>query len=382
MAKSSASDSQLSWYSAREPLIIVALSAAAIAFFFAVLALSRFFESRQSARADQYFQQGTLDLRNHRPDLAVNDFHAALTYSRDNYTAQLCLAQALLGLNRTEEALQYLVNLWQREPENGMVNFELARIYAEKGDATQALRYYHNSIYAIWNADQDPVRRSARLELINFLLARQMHGQAEAELIALESSLPQDSELITKVAGLFMQVPDYQRALTLFIRSLKLKHQNPDALAGAGQAAFELGQYKTSQRYLKSAVAANASDTTSGQLLETARLVIQLDPYNMRLSSSRRAANVKDAVRSAAARLSACMANLSPSNSASSGLQTLSTRLSQLQLKLRRSALDSDTLDQSMSVVFDIEQQTKNVCGPPTGKDLALLLISREQEGN
>jgi predicted Zn-dependent protease len=382
MANNPAKDPQLSWYSAREPLIIMALSAAAIAFFFAVLALSKFFDSHQSARADEYFQQGTLDLRNHHPDAAVNDFHAALTYSRDSYATQLSLAQALLVLNHTEEALQYLTNLWQREPENGMVNFELARIYAEKGDATQALRYYHNAIYAIWNQDQDPVRRSSRLELINFLLARQLHGQAESELIALQSNLPQDPELITKVGELFMQVPDYQRALELFVRSLKLRHQAPDALAGAGQAAFELGQYKTSEHYLKSAVAANPSDTASAQLLQTARLVIQIDPYNMRLSASQRSANVKTAVQSATARLSACIANTPAASSGSSGLQTLNSRLSQLRPKLRRSNIDSDTVDEAMSLVFDIEQQTKNICGPPTGRDLALLLISREQEGN
>lgn len=382
MANNPAKDPQLSWYSAREPLIIMALSAAAIAFFFAVLALSKFFDSHQSARADEYFQQGTLDLRNHHPDAAVNDFHAALTYSRDSYATQLSLAQALLALNRTEEALQYLTNLWQREPENGMVNFELARIYAEKGDATQALRYYHNAIYAIWNQDQDPVRRSSRLELINFLLARQLHGQAESELIALQSNLPQDPELITKVGELFMQVPDYQRALELFVRSLKLRHQAPDALAGAGQAAFELGQYKTSEHYLKSAVAANPSDTASAQLLQTARLVIQIDPYNMRLSAFQRSANVKTAVQSATARLSACIANTPAASSGSSGLQTLNSRLSQLRPKLRRSNTDSDTVDEAMSLVFDIEQQTKNICGPPTGRDLALLLISREQEGN
>lgn len=382
MANNPAKDPQLSWYSAREPLIIMALSAAAIAFFFAVLALSKFFDSHQSARADEYFQQGTLDLRNHHPDAAVNDFHAALTYSRDSYATQLSLAQALLALNRTEEALQYLTNLWQREPENGMVNFELARIYAEKGDATQALRYYHNAIYAIWNQDQDPVRRSSRLELINFLLARQLHGQAESELIALQSNLPQDPELITKVGELFMQVPDYQRALELFVRSLKLRHQAPDALAGAGQAAFELGQYKTSEHYLKSAVAANPSDTASAQLLQTARLVIQIDPYNMRLSAFQRSANVKTAVQSATARLSACIANTPAASSGSSGLQTLNSRLSQLRPKLRRSNIDSDTVDEAMSLVFDIEQQTKNICGPPTGRDLALLLISREQEGN
>jgi tetratricopeptide (TPR) repeat protein len=382
MANPSVNDSQLSWYSAREPLIIMALSAAAIAFFFAVLALSQFFESHQRARADEYFQQGTLDLRNHHPHLAVNHFHAALTYSRDSYSIQLSLAQALLALNRTEEALQYLTNLWQREPENGMVNFELARIYAEKSDATQALRYYHNAIYAIWDQNQDSIRRSARLELINFLLSRQMHGQAESELIALQSNLPQDPELIAKVGDLFMQVPDYERALTLFVRSLKLKHQNSDALAGAGHAAYELGQYKTSEHYLKSAVAANPSDSASAQLLQTARLVMQIDPYNMRLSAFQRSANVKDAVQTAAARLSVCIANKPTASSGMAGLQALNSRLSQLKPKLRRSVVDSDTVDEAMGLVFEIEQQTKGLCGPPTDKDLALLLISREQEGN
>jgi tetratricopeptide (TPR) repeat protein len=360
----------------------MALSAAAIAFFFAVLALSQFFESHQRARADEYFQQGTLDLRNHHPHLAVNHFHAALTYSRDSYSIQLSLAQALLALNRTEEALQYLTNLWQREPENGMVNFELARIYAEKSDATQALRYYHNAIYAIWDQNQDSIRRSARLELINFLLSRQMHGQAESELIALQSNLPQDPELIAKVGDLFMQVPDYERALTLFVRSLKLKHQNSDALAGAGHAAYELGQYKTSEHYLKSAVAANPSDSASAQLLQTARLVMQIDPYNMRLSAFQRSANVKDAVQTAAARLSVCIANKPTASSGMAGLQALNSRLSQLKPKLRRSVVDSDTVDEAMGLVFEIEQQTKGLCGPPTDKDLALLLISREQEGN
>ena len=382
MASSAANDSQLNWYTAREPLIVIALAAAAIAFFFAVLALSRFFEASQSARADEYFQQGTLDLRNHRPDLAINNFHAALSYSRDNFAAQLSLAQALLQLHRTEEALQYLINLWQREPENGMVNFELARIYAEKGDATQALRYYHNAIYAIWNQDQDSVRRSARLELINFLLARNLHGQAESELIALQSSLPEDPDLTTKVGTLFLQVPDYERALTLFVRSLKLKRHNPAALAGAGQAAFELGRYKVAEPYLKAAVDENPSDSASAQLLQTTRLVIKMDPYNLRLSGSQRAAEVKDAVQTAASRLSTCSAHTPTGSAASASMQALTSRLSQLQPKLRRAAMDSDTVNQAMGLVFDIEQQTKDSCGPPTGKDLALLLISREDEGD
>ena len=381
MDNATAKDNYVSWYAAREPLIIVALSAAAIAFFFGVLALSKFFDTRQSARADEYFQRGTLALRSNHPEMAVNDFHASLTYSRDSYATQLSLAQALLALNRTEEALQYLVNLWQREPENGMVNFELARIYAGKGDASQALRYYHNAIYAIWNQNQDVVRRSVRMELIDFLLARQMHGQAESELIALQNNMPNDPDMTAKVGKLFLQVPDYERALALFVRSLKLKRQNPDALAGAGQAAFELGRYKVAERYLKAAVAANPSDTTSAQLLQTAHLVLAMDPYNMRLSRMQRTADVKDALATADARLSACLTQMTAGPSRST-FQSLTSRLAQVQQKVKKTSIDSDSVDEAMTVVFDIEQQTNNTCGPPTGKDLALLLISREDEGD
>jgi hypothetical protein len=55
--------------------------------------------------------------------------------------------------------------------------------------------------------------------------------------------------------------------------------------------------------------------------------------------------------------------------------------MSELQPKLRKQALDSDTVDDAMNLVFDIEQQTKDSCGLPSGKDLALLLISREDRG-
>ena len=68
----------------------------------------------------------------------------------DDYAYQLNLAEALIGLKRTGEASTYLVNLWDRQPEDGLVNLELARIAVQKGQTEQALRYYHNAIYAAW----------------------------------------------------------------------------------------------------------------------------------------------------------------------------------------------------------------------------------------
>ena len=45
-----------------------------------------------------------------------------------------------------------------------------------------------------------------------------------------------------------------------------------------------------------------------------------------------------------------------------------------------RSAAETDLPDSIMDVVFQIEQQTAAICGPPQGIDLALLLISQKRE--
>jgi len=38
------------------------------------------------------------------------------TRSRDDYSYQFSLAEALVGLNRSSEAQAYLINLWERQP--------------------------------------------------------------------------------------------------------------------------------------------------------------------------------------------------------------------------------------------------------------------------
>ena len=175
----------LRYYLKREPLILAVLSALAVLAFLGVSGLSRIYHAQQAALGNRWSARGEADLKARRYQLAVNEFRTALLYSRDNYPYQLDLAEALIGLKRTNEAYAYLVNLWEREPENGLVNLELARIAVQRADTEKALRYYHNAIYAIWPGDQEVQRRNARLELIEYLLSINGKTQAQAELIAL-----------------------------------------------------------------------------------------------------------------------------------------------------------------------------------------------------
>ena len=189
---------------------------------------------------------------------AVSELRTALLYSRDNNSYQLNLAEALLGEGRSDEASAYLVNLWEREPENGQVNLDLAYIAAQKGENEQALRYYHNAIYATWPGNQEVERRDTRLQLIEFLLGIHDTTQAQSELIALAANMADDPSEHTRVGDLFSQARDYEHALTEYSLSLKSEPQEPGSIGGCWTGGLLTGPLLTGR-----AVSSGRSDSQS-----------------------------------------------------------------------------------------------------------------------
>ena len=119
-------------YLRQQPVMLALLAVLAVFFFLAVTGLSRAYHAQRESLGNRWFTRGVADLRAGRFDSAVTEFRAALLYSRDDYNYQLNLAEALIGLKRTGEASAYLANLWERQPEDGLVNLELARIAVQK----------------------------------------------------------------------------------------------------------------------------------------------------------------------------------------------------------------------------------------------------------
>jgi tetratricopeptide (TPR) repeat protein len=376
----------LRYYLKREPLILAVLSALAVMSFLAVSGLSRIYHAQQESLGNRWFTRGVADLKERHFDRAVSECRTALLYSRDNYTYQLELAEALIGLKRTDEAYAYLINLWERQPENGLVNLELARIAVQRGQTEQALRYYHNAIYAIWPGDQEVERRNARLELIEYLLSINAKTQAQAELIALAENLADDPSQHARVADLFVQAQDYEHALAEYRVTLKLDRHNPVALAGAGLAAFELGRYPLAERYLQAAVAANPNDTQSSARLRMTELVLKMDPFQRQISVEQRHRIVIQAFAAAGERLKSCPAAGSSKRPASTAISqpSLADQWAKLKPEITEQGLriNPDLVEAAMNLAFEIERQTNAACGPPTGIDMALLLISRLHEGN
>jgi tetratricopeptide (TPR) repeat protein len=370
-------------YLTRRPVVLALLFLAAIVFFAAVTALSRTFQAQQTALADRWFTRGVADLNAQRYASAVQDFRSALRYSRDDYSYQLNLAQALMGLHKTDEAYAYLINLWDRQPENGFVNLLLARIAAQKGQTDRALRYYHNAVYATWSGDQEVSRRYTRLELIEYLLTINAKTQAQAELIALAANEGDDPAEQVQLGTLFLRAQDYEHALAAFRLALKADPHNHAALAGAGVAAFKLARYPTAEKYLQEAVATDPKDEHSAALLTSARDTLLFDPFRHEISANQRARVVISDFDIAGERLKACSAPGSSSQPAS-GVATLADSWAKMKPRIVQSTLrrDPDLVEAAMDLVFNIERQTSVSCGAPTGSDMALLLIARLHEGS
>ena len=370
-------------YVRQQPVMLALLAVLAVICFGAVGGLSRAYHAQRESLGNRWFSRGVADLRAHHYDSAVTDFRAALLYSRDNYDYQLNLAEALIGLGRTNEAYSYLVNLWDRQPENGVVNLELARIAAQRAQTEQALRFYHNAIYADWPGDQEVKRRDTRFELIDYLLSTNAKAQAQSELIALAENLEEDPSQQKRVGDLFLRTQDYEHALSAYRLSLRSDRNSEGALAGAGWAAFQLGRYPLAERYLESAVGANPNDTQSAERLKTTQLVLRMDPFRRQISVTQRDEIVVKAFEIAAQRLKSCGISPSPAgpaaaqpNLADSWIK-MKPRISKEQLRR-----NPDLVEQAMDLVFTIERQTSTTCGTPTGADLALLLLAKLHEGS
>lgn len=412
------------------PLFLLLVLVISIAFGAVTVFAARFYRSRLVQFGAMWYERGEAALAAGDSRAAVQDFRNALYYSHDNPAYRLSLAEALLSAKHIREAHSYLLTLWQDEPSNSIVNLELARLAAAQGNSQAALRYYHGAIYGLWpDGDAAARRRQTRLELVHYLLGLRDATQADAELISLTSELPPTAAAHSEVGRLFQQAGDSERALQEFAEALRLDPKSPAALLGAGEAAFQLGQYEKARRYLEQALKAGTREPEAAELLATTRLIIEWDPNSQGVSPRHRALRIVQAFQQALRRLGDCAAaknidlaaapaSASPpissntpsaSNEAAHNLiaeilgrirgqtvtpeqlpivvdpaemQQLYRQAAQVQPRMRADKLERDPqlADSVMGLVSRIETVTAQHCGAPQGPDLALLLLAHRTE--
>jgi len=364
----------------REPLLLAGLTVVIVAFFSLTTIAAHAYHRKQEQFAAQWYGRGEEALKRSHPAEAVEDFRNALAYSRDNDVYRLRLAQALMADHRPQEARAHLVSLWEKEPGDGTLNLELARMAVMWGDTAQAIRYYHAAIYGVWPDEPAEHRWQIRFELSEYLLQRhtpQDIKDAQAELVALAAELPpQDADGQTRLGPLLLQAGLYARALTAFRNALADEPNLLPALEGAGEAAFRLGDYQTARHYLLPVVAQKPNDEHATEMLNLSELVLKLDPFARGLASRERALRAVDDFRFALTRASKCV---SPASDMSSLLQQADSRKASVRENLL--ARNPDQLEAIVDLAFKLEKAAAH-CGPPRPEDKALVLLAQRREAS
>jgi tetratricopeptide (TPR) repeat protein len=377
--------SNRSWIWTLERETLLAASFALLAVLFVVTGIAaRNYHASEKALAEQWYEKGEAALKAGNPQDAVDDFRTALNYSADNSLYELRLAEALIAVGQRDQAETYLQTLWEREPGDGTINLELARLDARRNDIQDARRFYHDAIFGSWPNDAVTQRRNAHLELVRYLIEKGLVTEADAELISVQANLPESATLYTQVGGLFMQVKDFSHALEIFRQAIELNRKDRQAYLGAGESAFHLGHYLDARSYLLRASEGGKQAEDIAAELAVSESVVSLDPYSTHLSQRERIRRTVQAFNRALARLQDCAKSRGielPGTPTAGNLQTayadavkLEPSVTEAKL-LRQVDLSSTVMDQ----VSSMEEASAAVCGEGTAEDQAILLISRER---
>jgi Flp pilus assembly protein TadD len=360
----------------REPLLVAILVLITIVSSFFTHAYSQAYDRRRAVLGVQWFERGQHDLKDKQPAAAVEDFRTALLYDPRNWEFGMQLANALMQANHTEQALNYYLSLWQRNPNNGPVNLQLARLYAQRSETGNAERYFNGAVFGEWPENPDENRRSASLELIHYYLERGDIGHAESQLILLSGNLPEDPQLHTRVGNLYTRVGDDQRALAQFREALMLDKNYAPAIDGAGEAAFRMGDFRAARSYLTRARELDPSNTTTKNLRGILDAVFALNPYQQGISEAEKIQRTLRGFEVVGDRLQSC------SETQPSPVAPYFERWKELKAIANTRFLKQhpEEMETLLDFVASAEKLAQAHCGEPSSEDSALLAIAHQRE--
>src|SRR5262249_55950980 len=144
----------------REILQVGVLMLIAVVGFFVTRAVAADSREQTFRDAEAWFARGQQLMAAGRVDDAIASLRRASVRNRYERKYALTLAGALSHKGDTEAARAALLTLREASPEDAEVNLALARLASQRQDVTEALRFYHNTLYAPWPADAAEKRRA------------------------------------------------------------------------------------------------------------------------------------------------------------------------------------------------------------------------------
>jgi tetratricopeptide (TPR) repeat protein len=370
--------------------VLIACVVLMIAFFGFTAFVTRQYHRTVHRYADQWFAKGESALNVGNPKVAINDYRNALVYKPDDPTFQFHLAQALASAGQEAQSQAYLLNLLSENPGSGPINLTLAWVAVRLKKNADAVRYYHSAIYGVWETDPITRRWEVRREVCEYLLSQGDVHQAEPDLIALAQEVPSGDAGRGKIAGnLLLRAGLWNRALTEFRAVLATARHDPDALAGAGRAAFGMGEYPQAVGYWTRLPREKREAPDVAQMLQTAQEVESMNALRAGLPASEQARRAAKALSIANARIAACAKQRGATSAPAAGaapsqLQQLHSTAQKNERVWTESSLarQPDQITAAMAFAFQAEAAAARACGAPrNASDRALSLIASHEAG-
>lgn len=359
----------------RELILLAVLAAVTVAAFFVTRAAAVSNEALWRQDAAAWFQRAERARTGRSREAALVALRRAVARDRDNREYRLALAGELAAAGQPDEAYRVLEALRETDPEDPHASLQLARLEAQRSNVDVSRRHYQSALASIWRPEQEEVRRTVRLELVDFLLMHGERARALSELLVMTANLPEARAMHAQVGARLLRAGDSSRALDYFTRVLREEPDHPEALAGAGAAAFELGDYARARRYL---TAAPDSDPRTVDLREVTRLVLAADPLVARIGVAERRTRADAAVQRAMVVLDSCLAVAPEGRGDARGAlhAELQTFASTFAARSRRDP--RDVSEEGLELAYRAEASVEQACGTATAPlDRAILLIGR-----
>jgi tetratricopeptide (TPR) repeat protein len=239
--------------------------------------LSYHFRATRAGRAQHFYEQGNALMAKDLYQEAIGQYRAALSMSHSSQD-RLALALALVKAGQLNEATIYLRELLHADPSSAPANLGLARVYAQERHIDEALGYYHHAIYGVWPGNAAERRFETRLELIQVLGHAGRRQQAQAELLSMLDTLPNDLAFRRQVAPLLLAYGLPKEAADLYRDIAQRDPQEETAFAGLGEAEFDLTHYSAARDALRTALRLSPNDAAVQKRLEACDRIIALDP--------------------------------------------------------------------------------------------------------
>lgn len=367
----------------RDSVLILILMLSTLVLYGITAFLFRSFTQRRAELGKQFGESGKTSLGRGDSAQAIHDLRISLSYAPDDAYNQLLLAEGLAQANHLDEARGYFLGLLDAQPADGFTNLQLAHLSRKKNDAQQAIRYYRAAAVGNWSNAPPGARFQVQLELSNYLIAQHRLPDARAELLIAAADAPTTTNAYGDLGDSFLEAIDPRNAVSQYEKAVALNPQDAAMRLKAARVLYQTARYGEAYDLLSEAHRPGSLQLSDADLVEWRTLIensrrIQELAVGQDLPAQQREEHLLQDLSIAKQRFAACHATLSNGNAMPVPMQSLDTEWrSAEQFMHRRSVLDNEADEANMTkLVFDTEDVTEKLCGPPVGDDALLLVLA------